>query len=198
MKATPAQRAWQAVVGFQLGGITANLVGVTSIALYQRAHGQFTYMHLLYLSPRERFVWAAAPLVLAVLLSRSRPLVAAGNGASGDLHMVFDYGDSDRGIFAFSSPLCYGDPRRFQQASVEPSCSLAETCHSEADRKGSTEVLDMKLHQEELGLGAQKASVEVNRMISYTIRKKTQVSSACGQAQNGLSTTSFLLFPTEV
>ncbi len=73
-----ARKAWQALVGFILGGTAANLAGVTSVALYQAYHGYFTFVHLLFLSVRERVVFVSVPIVLAVLLWRSRPYVAVG------------------------------------------------------------------------------------------------------------------------
>jgi hypothetical protein len=78
MTGASARNTWQVIVGFFLGGFAAQSLGIAGIALYQSFHGHFDFVHLLYLSWRERFFWASVPIVPAVLLWRRRPLVSVG------------------------------------------------------------------------------------------------------------------------
>jgi hypothetical protein len=72
---------WHVIVGFWVGGLVTQSVGIAGIALYQTVvYGHFAYIHLFELSLGERVFCAAVPTVLAVLLWRKRPYVSVDAG----------------------------------------------------------------------------------------------------------------------
>jgi hypothetical protein len=76
-----ARKTWHVIVGFWVGGLVTQSVGIAGIALYQTVvYGHFAYVHLFRLSLGERLFCAAVPAVLAVLLwrKRRRPYVSVG------------------------------------------------------------------------------------------------------------------------
>jgi hypothetical protein len=79
MSSAAARKMWHVIVGFWVGGLVTQSVGIAGIALYQTVvYGHFAYIHLFELSLGERVFCAAVPTVLAVLLWRKRPYVSVG------------------------------------------------------------------------------------------------------------------------
>ncbi|MBV9887553.1 MAG: hypothetical protein JO119_13490 [Acidobacteria bacterium] len=79
MIGTPARRSWNVVVGFFLGGIFAQFIGIASIALYQTATGTgFSWINLYSLTLGQRLFYMAIPATLGLVLLRSKPYVAVG------------------------------------------------------------------------------------------------------------------------
>ena len=79
MSSLAARKTWHVIVGFCIGGLAAQSVGIACIALYQTiVYGQFAYVHLYRLSSGERLFYAAVPAVLAMGLWRKRLYVSVG------------------------------------------------------------------------------------------------------------------------
>ena len=78
MSSAAARKTWHVIVGFWVGGLVTQSVGIAGIALYQTVvYGHFAYVHLPAI-PGERLFCAAVPAVLAVLLWRKRLYVSVG------------------------------------------------------------------------------------------------------------------------
>ena len=75
----PARRTWNIVVGFFLGGLYAQPIGIAGLALYPTANGtDFSWIRMMSPTVRERLFLMAIPAAAGAASLRDKPYVAVG------------------------------------------------------------------------------------------------------------------------
>jgi F0F1-type ATP synthase assembly protein I len=75
---TTLQNIWQIFVGYLLGLLVVQLVGIFFVRFAHTVRGQMNLQHVLEYSVGERLFLISLPTVAAAMLLRKRPFVALG------------------------------------------------------------------------------------------------------------------------